>query len=154
MKQVGTLEIEQNISFQKFFWTVERVAWAIFFIIVALSLFGFVGNGMLSDTTRHSSNLSVTYERIYRQNSPTQFLFDLKESQTLFFSQDFLQNYQIEQITPAPNSIQINKNFYIYHFSGPTKVTFNIRPQEMGVLSGKVGTNRQDLITVEQFIFP
>ena len=80
MKQVGDLEIEQDLGFEERAWRVQRVSWFIMFLVIALALIGLFGTGPLSSARTGSSGdeFSANYERFARHLGNESVVFQIR----------------------------------------------------------------------------
>lgn len=165
-QRVGDLEISQDLEYQKKMWKVERVGWGVMGLISLAGLLGVLGPGLLGHTTQGGKNdpLKIEFERFGRYQAPTELRVQLGtaiqqgDNVRVGISRDYLEQMQIQQITPEPESVESQSDKLVYHFrvtslDQPTAITFYLEPETIGPLSGSVELQGQTL-QFNQFIYP
>src|SRR4051794_34172037 len=80
--------IENHSAFQRRFWAAQRIAWAVFALILLACLLGLLGRGgIFSMETIQSSGATIEIPAISRWNAPDEMRVTLAASdkdQTLF----------------------------------------------------------------------
>ncbi len=71
-KKVGSLEVDEDMQFQRKEWTVEHWSWIGMAIIAIAALLGLFGQGILSKTTVENGPIQVEYGRFERLLAPIQ----------------------------------------------------------------------------------
>jgi hypothetical protein len=156
----GGLEIEQDLPFQQRVWTTQRIGWIVMAVLVIAASVGLFGTGPVSNSSVASPGLEVEYERFGRLQQPTTIRFrvdaDTNETAKIFVGRKYLESVQVEQITPEPDKVEAAAQWFIYSFTrqGPTAVTFHVRPDEFGVLSGEARLAQGETIAFWQLIYP
>lgn len=131
------------------------------------ALLGLLGRGPLSRTTvgAESEPLSVEYNRFGRFQSPTTLRLNLgsdaarKGLVRVWLDRDYLENVQIQQITPEPQRVEAGSERLIYVFqlselNQRTAVTFYLQLEHIGFLPGQVGLVEGQTLNFNQFIYP
>ena len=73
VRQVGDLEIAQDLAFQRREWTIQRVAWAVMALVALAGLLGlFGGAGPLTRAAAGNGALRLDYARFERKHAPTE----------------------------------------------------------------------------------
>jgi hypothetical protein len=161
--QIQEIEIEDEIAFQKKDWQAQRIGWAIMLLLILLALLGvFGGNGILSDVQAETDGLAVHFERFGRYKMSGQLQFDAEGSGDvvrLWIDSSYLENVEIESISPQPELVESAPDRQIYLFpitqSGePISITFYIKPERPGVLNGKAGIEGGSSLDFTQLIYP
>lgn len=166
-ERVGSLEVAQDLEFQQRQWKAERIGWAIMVLIALLALIGFFGNGPLSSASVEAPNgdLSAAYDRFVRQDARSTLRLQVAGSQAtnkeieLWVSRDYLDDVEVQRISPQPTEVRGGENRMIYVFtiddpSATLQVAFSLGPQEMGRLSGEVGVTDGPTVTFNQISYP
>src|SRR5215207_519621 len=113
-KQVGDLELDQDLTYQQREWRVERISWIVWLLLIVAALLGLLGPGPLSQTRAGSQDerVWVDYERFVRYRSPTQLIVHIEPDAAqegmfhLQLDQEFIAKAQIQRIDPEPDQQQ------------------------------------------------
>jgi hypothetical protein len=142
--RAGDLEIDQDLTFQRRAWMVQRVGWVVMALLIAAALAGVLGSGPLSrQTARAPGALEVEYQRFGRYQDAETLTVRLEPAVTavplvrLSVNREFLDHSAIERVVPAPERVEAAERRVVYSFrvAGPGQpfpVTFNARPQRIG----------------------
>lgn len=167
MERVGDLQIDEDIGFQEREWTAQRFGWAALFVVVALAVLGFFGNGPISWTSATSSDgtLEADFER-YGRRGGTQSLTVRADASAasngewqLDISSEYLGAVRVETITPQPDSVEAVPGASRYTFLQATdgadlRVEFALRPDTLWDASGDLQLVGAGAVTVRHFFFP
>ena len=164
-QRVGSLEIAQDLDFQRREWIVQRIAWGIVVIILIAGLAGLLGAGPLSHAQASSGPLALDYERFVRKRAPTQFDLTVAPEAAsdgevaLWLDQALLEKLDVERITPEPTAMEATPDRVVYRFvladpEQPAAVTFHLEPAEPGAVRGNLGLVDGQELAVAQFIYP
>ncbi|MDF5723397.1 MAG: hypothetical protein PUP91_23580 [Rhizonema sp. PD37] len=167
LKRVGDLEIEQDLDHQERVWFLQRIAWFVMALATLAGLLGVFGTGVLSNAKagKQTDPLWVEYERFERFQSQTKLRIHFNPNAErageirVWFKLDYIENVQLQQITPEPKSVEAQSDRLIYTFSHPkpdqpTAVTFYMQPEKIGPLSGSVGLETGSPISFNQLVYP
>jgi hypothetical protein len=167
IQHVGDLEVNQDLNFQRRFWTIERIGWIVIALAVIAALLGLFGTGPLSSTNAgdKGASLWLEYDRFGRFGSPTTLRVHKGAGVRsegvvrIWLDQRYLEGVQIEQVTPEPQSVEATLDRLIYTFqvvkpNQPTVVTFHLMLEQVGSLSGRVGLVDETSLSFSQFIYP
>jgi hypothetical protein len=165
--RVGDIEIDQDIGFQQKEWVVQRIAWGIMLLIVVLALIGLFGTGPISSASDETGDgaLAVDYQRFVRHDGRVTLSFKIDPGQAqgnqveLWVSQDYLNDVEVQAISPQPTEARGAGDRTVYVFSvadpaGPLQVQFSLRPQSMGRLAGAAGVGENATVTFDQISYP
>lgn len=167
-KTESTLQLEEDIAFERREWRAQRIGWVLMAFVIAAALAGAFGNGYLSHARARGSdsNLVVSYDRIVRYGAPTVLEFQLtaptaaKELQ-LWIARPYLDGLEIQSVLPEPTNVTSAPGSVIYSFgySGaattqPHKVRFLVQPTKRGARRGKAGVPGYDSVAFAQFVLP
>lgn len=159
-------DIRQNLSMQRTMWTAQWVTWGILAVLVILTLLGFFGGaGPLSDKTAANQTVAVDYEAFTRRSAPTQLTITVKHPAdgvaTLLVQQQLLENYQIQHISPQPDSVSASGDMVTYMFNVPpgattSQIDFSLQTDRLtvGNVSGFIGTDPDQLVKITQVVYP
>ncbi|NKE71588.1 hypothetical protein [Candidatus Manganitrophus noduliformans] len=167
MKQVGNLEIDEDLPFQERSWKIQRIGWILMALAVLGALLGLFGPGPLSSAGqgRQGGPLRLEYKRFERFQSPTTLRVlvgpgaEKEGAVRLWIDLDYLKGVQIRRITPEPDETQSGPDRLTYLFrvekSGPPKeITFHLETEQFGLLPGRIGLNTGEELAFRQWIYP
>ncbi len=77
----------------------------------------------------------------------------------LWLSREYLENVQLRKVTPEPERVEAGPERLTYVFEvsepgKPTAVTFNLIPDKVGPLEGRVGLQSGRSLGFWQFVYP
>lgn len=167
-EKIGSIEIAQDLEFQKKSWKVQRIAWKVMLGIAVLALFGLFGSGPLSSASTGAAESGVTakYERFIRAGgehslalviSPAMIAPD--SSATVWISSNWLAGNQVLEVTPRPESEAILPDRVAYRFSvaepaSPIEVRFTLQAKRAGLRRWRGGLDGTDPLSFTQFAYP
>jgi hypothetical protein len=165
-KTAGSLQINQDLKFQRRDWIAERVGWAVMALLIGAALLGLFGPGPLSSTDALSADhlLRIEYNRFGRVSGPTELRVHLAPEATrggaarLWLDRAYLEGVQIERVTPQPVRVEAGPDRHVFEFAAakagqPTAVTFHLKFQRAGSLAGRVGLADQPALEFSQFVY-
>lgn len=163
--QVGSLQIDEDLEFERRQWSVQRAAWAFFALLLLGGLLGLFGSGPLSHADVSSGPLILEYDRLARQRAPTALQIQLGPEAvrdgevTLWLDRAYLQVISIEQMMPEPAQTVAAANRVLFRFpiarqNPDSEITLTIEPEEPGLKTGRLGVEGGPEVTFQQFIFP
>jgi hypothetical protein len=166
-KRIGSIEIDQDIDFQKRSWSVQRVGWAMMLLIVAAALIGVFGDGPVSKAHTGDSNLlRIDYDRFVRLESPEKLTFNVGPAALagdapieLWIDQEWLSKHDVKAIVPEPSEARVTTGRLIYRFAtqstgSPLRIEFDLETKAMGRLTGKAGINGSSSVVFNQLAYP
>jgi hypothetical protein len=160
------LEVGEDFEFQQQEWAAERIGWALISVIVALALLGLFGGGPLSRASTGSlDSMQVDYERFTRYLRPDELRIHLPPESIaggevqLSLNREYLDWFEIEDISPEPASTQIFSDEIIYTFEVaepdmPVEIILNILPERIGRIDGQAGLVGGPEVAFSQLIYP
>jgi hypothetical protein len=168
MKRVGDLEIAEDMDAQRRNWRFQRIGTAVMALVALAGLLGlFGGTGPLSRATagNQQAPLSIEeYERFARFGKPTTLQVSLDAAASpdgkthLWLSREYVQSVQIQEIDPLPERVEAAPDRFVYVFDteadGPTAIAFELEPDEIGPLEGRIGLDGGSFLTFGQFVYP
>lgn len=167
LKRVGDLEIDQDLDYQQRAWIIQRIGWLVIALVTFAGLLGVFGTGLLSNAKagKQTDPFWLEYERFERFQSPAKLRLHFSPNAEqagkirVWFKRDYLENVQLQQVTPEPESVEAQSNRFIYTFANPkpdqpTTVTFYLQPDQIGALSGSVGLETGSPIPFNQLVYP
>jgi hypothetical protein len=162
------LQLNEDIQFQRRLWKVQRVGWVMLALAVLAALLGVFGHGPFSRTTTATDQprlLWIEYERFERYDTPSVLHLHIGAGvghdglARIQFDSQYLSNIQIQEITPAPVASEATPEgtafiFRIAASNQPALVTFVIKIQYVGFLSGHIRVPDVPALTFRHFIYP
>jgi len=165
MRRVGDLEVSQDLDHEKKVWRVQRIGWAILFLLWLAGVAGLFGSGPLSGSTASGSGLRLEYDRFVRSTAPQKLTLHLGPTVTahpkvrLWVDRQYLENQQIESVVPEPESVEAGPDRMVFTFSmakpgAPTAVTVRLQTRRAGSLQGRVGVEGGGSLQFHQIVYP
>lgn len=165
--RVGDLEIEQDLSFEKKEWVVQWIGQGVMALIVLAALLGFFGAGpfSLTEVRDPAGDLAVTYEHFGRRGATTNLVVELSPQAVsngeavVWFSTEYMEKFQLDQVTPTPDKVAVTDDGYEYTFlvpdeQGSVSITYNFTIEAMGPESGSVSSKDGAPIRLWHFFTP
>lgn len=166
-KRAGSLEIGQDIDFQRKEWRAQRIGWVVMALIALAALAGLMGNGVLARATAGdpADPIRLEYARFDRLQSPSSLQVEIAgeavagEQVELLVDREYLQGVQIEKVVPEPEAVRGAADDLVYVFAvdepgQPLTVSFDLRHIEFGAKSGRVAAPNGQTIEFGQFVYP
>lgn len=161
------IEIEQDLRHEHWEWRIERLAWAIFVLILLAGLAGLFGEGPLSHALVQSDGappFSVEYERFARRQLPMEITVRLSNGTLdaathLSISRAYLTGVEVRSIVPEPASWSaggewVGLDFAANGEAGPLAVTLTVVPQRAGRLNATLRLGDGPEATITQWVYP
>jgi hypothetical protein len=156
-----SLQIDDKIDLHRKGWRLQSILLIFLFLFILAAALGLFGDGVLGKQTLGEKNSGVwlEYDRFGRKDAPGKLEVHLAGSASspaqLVIPSSYLENFHIEAITPAPNSIVTHNNQVVYNFkaNGPLTVVFRIKPDAIGKVQGSISANNQTF-NLNHFIYP
>jgi len=165
MRRVGDLEVSQDLDHEKKFWRVQRIGWALLFLLWLAGVAGLFGSGPLSGSTASAPDLRLEYDRFVRSTAPQELKLHLGPTITahpkvrLWVDRRYLESQQIESVVPEPESVEAGPDRMVFTFSiaepgAPTSVTVRMQTQQAGSLQGRAGVEEGGSLQFHQIVYP
>lgn len=167
VKRQGDLEINQDLEFQYRAWKRQKTAWRIMVLVLLSALMGLLGDGPLSDAKAGEKNekMWIEYQRLTRFQSLTKLQINLSQDTgnqgelRINFNRDYMQNSQIQQITPPPYYVETGQKHITYVFRQtqppqPTTLTFYLQPERIGIITAEIQLPEEKPIKFKQLVYP
>lgn len=147
-KMHGTLEIEEDLDFQRKEWRFQRAGVAVLFLFVVASLLGLTGMGGLfahGEAGDASGAVHVEYERFVRRGSFSRITVRFRTTPgavRFWVGAPYLERVQIDSVVPVPEneSVEADRHVYVIRAGSPdVSVTLNVQHGQAGTLPGEVG---------------
>ena len=163
----GTLEIEEDLPFQRGQWRVQRIGWVLMALVLFAALAGLFGPGPLSSTTAADASgaLEVKYNRFERNSRHTELRVKVagdrvRDGQVqLWMDAAYAHELRMLSISPEPLRVEVQGDRQVYTFAAaggpsPVQVTLHYEHQEFGKADGRVGLVNGPEVPVGQFVYP
>jgi len=158
------LEVSEDIPFQRMWWSIQRIGWAIMGLILIASLGGTFGDGPLSKVRLSSSSGQVefSFNRVVRRSSPEQIAIQVRRVQDspiiLRIPREFLEHAKLEEMSPPPFLTEADGDGRSYHFRQSADgdgiwLLLDLEYQRAGTSSGLFGVGKEEIL-VSQFVLP
>lgn len=166
-KDGSKLEVPQDLRFQQGSWTAQRLGWALLALLLLAALLGLFGAGPLSRATSGAQDgpLWAEYHRFWRYKYPMSLRIHFGPEATrhgevrVRISRPYLESMSVEHVTPQPQSVEAGPDHLTYVFKisrvgYPTAVTFDLKPNAPGSVTGRAGLDSGPEIAIGHFIYP
>jgi hypothetical protein len=167
IRRIGELDIDQDMDLQRKDWKFQHTGRFVMLLLIIAALLGAFGRGWLAkaEIGAREEPLRMEYSRIARHRSSDILKFYLAPhvaqsgKARLWLKRDYLEGLNIEDICPEPETVEADKDGWIYEFviaepAQPTEVVFHIKPDAIGLRSGAVGLMGQKRHAFTQFVLP
>lgn len=133
------LQVEDKRAFQRPFWTLQRIAWIGFVVVMAAALLGFTGGGgYFSHHTVEIGGATAVVPSFARWEDSEQMTIELPQSGAvrIVLGSGFTEHFGIDRIQPQPELSESTPSGLRLHFAllgeGSKKVRFNVRAAQPG----------------------
>ena len=147
-KKPRTLEIDEDISFQKKEWFFQRIGMALLWLFVVAALLGFTGmGGPLSrgEAGEPGGPVHVEYERFVRRGGLSTLKLHLRSAPgdlRFWVSTPYFEHVRIDSIAPTSElvSVETDRHVYLIRSGSPSvTVTLEVEHEAFGTLDAEVG---------------
>jgi hypothetical protein len=166
-KRVGSLELEQDLAFQRKDWRVQRVAWVVGLILLLLAAAGVFGSGPAAHAELAAAGdlVHARYDRFVRREAPASLELRLRadtggpDTVQVWLGNEFFERVEIRGIQPEPSNVRLLDDGALYEFAGPASgdevnVTIHYRPQHTGTMATGIGAEAGASDELRQFVYP
>ncbi len=137
------LQLDERRDFQRKFWTLERMAWLVFAVLVASALAGLCGgSGYFSRQSLAAGGALVDLPRISRWQGNEYIALQLPGGEgphTIVLGGEFGEYFLIERTQPAPARSRATSSGLEMEFAGsgegPSRVMIEVGPSRPGFAS-------------------
>jgi hypothetical protein len=168
VKNSDSLEIDQDLAFQRRSWKVQRIVWVLMFLLIVAALLGLLGgSGAFSTTTvgHESGPFRIQYQRFGRFETSSLLRVILTEGNSaegqveITVNQEYLDSFEISQVTPPPEIVMAGQQYLTYLFrlrdsQARGALVFCLKPNRIGLLHGEIGLDQFQRIQFTQLIYP
>lgn len=160
------MEINEDKSFEKSEWRLQRLGWAAMAGIAVAAALGFFGPGLLNSQEASGDGIKVRFSRFERMNSPAPIKVSVDSGAVrgdlvqIWFSLEYANALEIRGATPPPESGLTAGDRVVYTFRAkpnqPATITFHSRLTEgtAGFLRGRIGLVSGGETEFWQFVWP
>ena len=163
--RVGSLEIDQDLDFERREWRVQRIAWVLGVLVLVVGFLGLLGGGPLSAGGTTSGPLALDYQRLARQEADAPLRLHVAPDTAVdgqiavWLDRAYLARVDIAQVIPEPVETEMGESRVIYHLAvadpaQPATITLRTVPGEPGLVSGRLGIVDGAEVAFTQFIYP
>jgi hypothetical protein len=166
-RRAHDLEIDQDLTYLRRSWRVQRAGWLAMAVVLALALAGLLGSGPLSRREVGVPGLlQVEYERFARYEAPQTLTVRVDPAAThtgeirLWVDRRYLEHARIETITPEPSRVESAADRLVYVFAmnrpgEPATIAFGLQAERIGRISGRVGLEDAEAAApFRQLVYP
>ena len=148
MSRKRSLEIDEDLTFQKKEWRAQRIGVVALSLLVLAALLGLTGRGgFLShgEAVDAVGTVRVEYERFVRRGSRSTMKLHLRGASgdvRFWVGAPYIERVRIESVAPAPELASVEQNRHVYLIrsgSGDVTVTLEMTHESMGRLNAEVG---------------
>ena len=147
-RKPGTLQIDEDINFQRKEWMFQRIGVALLFLFVVAAVLGLTGMGGplgRGEAGDSSGALRVEYERFVRRGSFSKVTLHLHGAPgaiRFWVGAPYFERAQIDSVSPAPELVSVESSRHVYQIragSPDVIVTLNVKHEDAGRLEAEVG---------------
>jgi len=139
------LQIAEEVSHTQRSWKLQKVAWVILFILVAITCTGLFGDGALSFNAIYKQGVSIQYDRFFRYQAEKSIRISSAKTDIakVAIAQSLTNYFKVTQVVPEPSRSYIEDNKRVYEFEASKNkiVLFYLTPMEPGNVEGDVVVN-------------
>ncbi len=162
-EKAKTLELEDDLSYERRQWRIERFSWVIMLMIIIGAVCGLFGGAGLflynKAPLTTTGDTEMEYPRFGRFMSALSLTFRATGTDntisTISIEEHYLNTMQIDNITPSPEKVEAQNGMLIYSFHGsPRQVSFNLKANSIGMHDATISLTGQEAVQIHQFIYP
>ncbi|HAL44974.1 MAG: hypothetical protein A2Y12_06615 [Planctomycetes bacterium GWF2_42_9] len=154
-----TIQINDDIGFQKKIWVLERIFWVLLFLFIVICILGVFGQSPFGPASIEKNDLKITYDKFLKFKDPStiKIIIPANANPVLGISKDYMESLEEVSFIPFPD-----KNFYAdnqikYIFmadqSKPIEITISFNAGKNGKLKGYL-KNNGTVINFSQYVYP
>lgn len=167
-ERIGSIEIAQDMEFQRVSWRLQRVGWVVMLGITLAALIGVFGGGPLASAEAgdEKSGIRIAYQRFTRLNSRQTLDIEIAPAATqsdstvrIWLDREWIESNEITNITPEPEATELDAESIIYTFkvgrsSTPLRARFHVETRVIGSVHGRAGLVGGPSRAFRQFSYP
>ena len=149
MTKKRTIEIDEDLDFQKREWLVQRIGIALLGLFVIAAALGFTGIGgpmSRAEAGERGGPIHVEYERFVRRGARASMKLNLHNDPPGFIqfwvSAPYLEKVVVDGVEPVPQTVTVERERHVYTIragSPDVTITVEMEHQTFGRLEGEVG---------------
>lgn len=162
--EVGELQLEQDPTFQRRDWLVQRVGWALMLVVVLAAAGGLLGRGPAARATIGDAGapIRIEYMRIIRHATAerlTMRLANVTGERRIVLDSAIVAALEIQRVVPAPIRMDgvAGGVAYTFGFAGPPgerAIVLDYASQRYGRQGGGITVQDQPPIRLSFFVLP
>lgn len=161
-----SIQLEEDLAFERRSWVVQRVAWVAIFLFVAAAALGFLGSSALSKRTVEREGIKVEYEKLSRERAPAEMMLTIsppfpgKDEVGVWFAGDFFKSISIEDLVPEPvrATSEVDQLRFVFALSNsdkPIQIRMDYQPEASGRLEARLGlSGGRQRVDFRVFVYP
>lgn len=144
-----TIEIDEDIAFQRKEWFWQRVGITVLSLFIAAALVGLTGSGGVlnhGEAGERGAAVSVEYDRVVRRGATTSMTLHFHNDPPGFIqfwiSAPYLDAVHVESVSPMPQTVTVEESRHVYTIraaSPDVAVTLDVQHKSWGRLDAEVG---------------
>ena len=147
-KKARTLDIDEDLAFQKKEWFFQRIGMALLVLFVVAALLGFTGvGGPLSrgEAGEPGGAVHVEYERFVRRGGLSTLKLRLRTAPgdvRFWVSAPYFEHVRINSVAPTPElvAVETDRHVYLIRSGSPDVIiTLKVEHESAGTLDAEVG---------------
>ena len=144
----GTLEIDEDIVFQRREWLAQRVGKFFLFVIVVCALIGITGmGGPLSrgEAGEPAGGVHVEYERVVRRSATATMTLHFRGGPgevKFWVAAPYVSNVVVQTVVPTPSAVSVEHERYVYTVQAGTpdiSVILQMKHMTVGRIEAELG---------------
>lgn len=157
-------DFRSELAFHEREWRLQRIGWAFIALVPLLALTGLFGSGPLSDVQVSVDGVgTLHYERFVRRGAHTVVTIEPSarggsgQRVPVALASDYLEGFELEQITPEPVSTQLVAGRVIFEFERrgtAAAIAFHLQPERIGRHRTQVVVDSGPPLVMRQFTYP
>jgi hypothetical protein len=141
------LQVEDKRRLQRFFWSLERIAWAVFALVLLLAILGLTGSGgYFARATATFPAGEADYPQVSRWEASDELIIRFSEgadTRRLTLSPEFFYYFEVGGMQPEPERSFTGGNGVVMEFSAeqgaPVNVAIYVRALHPGKVDYRIG---------------
>lgn len=143
-----SLEILEDIEFEKRQWRVQRVGWIAMALILLLAAAGGFGKGPLSHASARNEDIRVDYERFPHSEAPSPMEIEVSSGRgseanvRIAFNRSYLELVPFTHLDPEPLKVEVTPDELIFEFAAvgdrPVRLSLEQTAHGPGTASARI----------------
>jgi hypothetical protein len=167
VKTVGSLELDEDMRFQRWSWAAQRVAWAAMAVTLVAACVGLLGPGPASKRRARAGDGSLTVEYSARGHANAEAEFNLILAPgvatggvaRLNVGAQIFEKIRIEATSPEPESVSVSQEGLVYQFrvadpAQQAKIVLYAKTTTWGRVNASMGLAGREAVPISILIFP